>query len=133
MGGSGAGVKRAGLPGLRMIPYIAIYQIMEVNLVLSALANPHRRQILDWLRAPRRHFPPPLPEHRDLPGVCASHIFEKSELSQPTVSQYLQILERAGLLRRRRHGRWTFYSRDEAGIAQARALIDDLLGGAENG
>ncbi len=98
--------------------------------VLTTLANPHRRQLLAWLKAPADNFPPPLQEHADLLGVCASYIFEKSTLSQPTVSQYLRMLERAGLLTRSRHGKWTFYARDEAGIARALDAISGSLIGA---
>jgi len=99
------------------------------DLLLRALSNPHRRQILEWLRDPRAHFPPPLDEHKDLPGACATYIIEKSELSQPTVTQYLQLLEQAGLLTRSRHGRWTFYARDEAAILAAVARLTDILKG----
>lgn len=106
---------------------------MNIDLILKALANRHRRQILDWLRSPSEHFPPPLAEHRGIPGACASYIFQKSELSQPTVTQYLQLMEQAGLVRRERHGQWTFYSRNEAGIAAAFAIVGEAMGVCEDG
>jgi DNA-binding transcriptional ArsR family regulator len=106
---------------------------MNLSLVLKALENSHRRQLLIWLKDRRLHFPPPLAEHRDLPGVCASYIFEKSQLSQPTVSQYLQVLQRAGLVKSKRHGRWTFFSRDEKGIKEASRLIGKALAGDQTG
>lgn len=101
---------------------------MEIDTVLKALANPHRRQMLEWLKNPRAHFPDPLPEHDHLPGVCASYIFEKSTLSQATVSQYLQLLVQAGLVQKSRHGRWTFISRNEAAIAQALQNLTATIG-----
>jgi DNA-binding transcriptional ArsR family regulator len=100
---------------------------MNEDDILRALGNPHRRKLLEWLREPRVHFPPPLPEHEHLPGACATYIFEKSHLSQPTISQYLQMLERAGLLCSERNGRWTFYCRNESGIAAAQALLSRIL------
>lgn len=106
---------------------------MEMDLILKALANPHRRQILEWLRSPRAHFPPPLPEHADLPGACATYIYERSGLSQATVSQYLSLLEHAGLVRKERHGRWTFFSRDEEAIARALSALAVEIGGAVDG
>lgn len=106
---------------------------MNEDALLKALANSHRRGFLEWLREPRKHFPPPLEEHAGLPGACASYIFEKSDLSQPTVTQYLQMLEGAGLLCRHRHGRWTFYSRDEAAIAEAAERLVRILKGADDG
>ena len=101
---------------------------MQIDLILKALANGHRRQMLEWLRNPRAHFPAPLPEHADLPGACATYIFEKSDLSQATVSQYLHQLEHAGLIKRERHGRWTFFSRNEAAIAEAMNMIRSAVG-----
>lgn len=100
---------------------------MNIDEITKALANTHRRMMLKWLKEPRRYFPPALPEHAKLPGACASYIYEKSELSQGTVSQYLSQLERAGLIIRSRHGKWTFFHRDEAAIAAAiNALRSDI-------
>lgn len=101
---------------------------MYTDEILKALANPHRRLMLDWLRSPREHFPPPLPEHADLPGACATYIFEKSGLAQATASQYLSQLESVGLIIRTRHGRWTFYRRDEAAISCALETLKSALG-----
>jgi DNA-binding transcriptional ArsR family regulator len=106
---------------------------MNDDVILKALGNPHRRKLLEWLAQPRMHFPPPLPVHEHLPGACATYIFEKSSLSQPTVSQYLHMLERAELLKSERHGRWTFYSRNEAGIAVAFAVLARVLAPANHG
>lgn len=96
---------------------------MDVDEITKALANPHRRLMLRWLKDPRAHFPPALPEHAEIPGACASYIYQKSELSQGTVSQYLTQLERSGLIVCSRHGKWTFFQRDEDAIAKALATI----------
>lgn len=101
---------------------------MNTDEITKALANSHRRLMLKWLKDPRAYFPPALPEHANLPGACASYIYEKSELSQGTVSQYLSQLERAGLIIRSRHGKWTFFHRDEAAIAQALDAIKSDIG-----
>lgn len=101
---------------------------MNTDEITKALANAHRRQMLKWLKTPRAYFPPALPEHADLPGACASYIYEKSELSQGTVSQYLSQLERAGLIIRTRHGKWTFFHRNEAAIAAAFNAIKADIG-----
>ncbi len=101
---------------------------MDVDEITRALANAHRRLMLKWLKEPRTYFPPALPEHEDLPGACASYIYDKSELSQGTVSQYLSQLERAGLIVRARHGKWTFFHRDEAAIAAALNAIKVDIG-----
>lgn len=90
---------------------------MDTDKAISALNNPVRRQILLWLKD-RANFPPALPEHTNMQGVCVGYIQEKSRLSQSTVSTYMKLLRDAGLVQSERHGQWTFYHRDEARIAQ---------------
>jgi DNA-binding transcriptional ArsR family regulator len=87
--------------------------------VFKALANPVRLQVLQWLRDPERHFP--VQEAIANPeevGVCVSHIQAKTGLAQSTVSAYMASLQRAGLVRSTRVGKWTHYRRDEERIAQ---------------
>lgn len=88
---------------------------MNLERALSALNNPVRRNILGWLKD-RSNFPPALPGHEDLDGVCVGHIRDKAGLSQSAVSHYMDILKQAGLVTSERHERWTFYRRDEDGI-----------------
>jgi DNA-binding transcriptional ArsR family regulator len=91
---------------------------------LKALANPVRFEVLHWLREPEEHFPvdPAVVDPREV-GVCVSHIQAKAGLAQSTVSAYMAVLERAGLVRSTRVGKWTHYRRDEERIA---SFIDDL-------
>lgn len=96
----------------------------ELVEVFKALANPVRLQLLQWLRDPERHFP--VAERIADPhevGVCVTHIHAKIGLAQSTVSAYMAVLERAGLVRSTRVGKWTHYRRDEERIAQ---LVDVL-------
>lgn len=95
---------------------IAILRFMDIAKALSALNNPLRRQILAWLKD-RSNFPPALPEHADLTGVCVGYIQERANLSQSTVSTYMRLLKDADLVTSERHGQWTFYSRNEEAIA----------------
>ena len=67
--------------------------------VIKALANDRRLQILNWLREPRAHFPPQVDGDLVRDGVCGVFIAQKLGVSQPTVSEHLKILTRAGLLR----------------------------------
>lgn len=89
---------------------------MEIELALAALNNPIRRTILVWLKD-RSNFPPALPEHKDLDGVCIGYIREKAGLGQSTISNYMGMLKQAGLVKAERHGKWTFYRRDEEAIS----------------
>ena len=88
---------------------------MDLEKTIAALNNPVRRKILDWLKD-RSNFPPPLPEHADLEGVCVAYIQEKAGLSQSTISNYMGVLKQARLVVAERHGQWTFYRRDEDAI-----------------
>ncbi|MGE6790646.1 transcriptional regulator, ArsR family [Pseudomonas guineae] len=88
---------------------------MDIENVIAALNNPARRRILEWLKD-RSNFPPSLPEHADLDGVCVAYIQEKAGLSQSTISNYMGVLKQAGLVLAERHGQWTFYRRNEGNI-----------------
>ena len=90
---------------------------MDMEKSISALNNPIRRQILNWLKD-RSNFPPALPEHAELDGVCVGYIQEKANLSQSTISNYMGLLKQAGLVESERHGQWTFYRRNEDAIQQ---------------
>jgi DNA-binding transcriptional ArsR family regulator len=84
--------------------------------VLRALANDRRLQILDWLKDPRANFPPQVEGDLVRDGVCGVLIARKLGISQPTVSEHLRVLSRAGLIRAKRIKQWTFYRRDEAAM-----------------
>ena len=95
---------------------------MNIEKVITALNNPTRRNIISWLRD-RSNFPPALPEHADLDGVCVAYIQERAGLSQSTISNYMGLLKEAGLVDSERHGQWTFYSRNEDAI---RAFLSEV-------
>ncbi len=99
---------------------------MELDKAISALNNPVRRNILNWLKD-RSNFPPALPEHSDLEGVCVQYIREKANLSQSTISNYMGVLKHAGLVASERHGQWTFYRRNEEAIRTLLAAIEEEL------
>ena len=100
---------------------------MALSDCLKALSNPKRMQILHWLRDPRAHFR----EQRDgdlvEDGVCGVLIAEKLNVSQPTVTQHMQILQQAGLVRSKRVKQWTFYQRDEERIAELKNSFAEEL------
>ena len=89
---------------------------MDAEEVLRALANERRLQILEWLKHPRRHFPAQIDGDLVKDGVCGVLIARKLRVSQPTASEHLNILVRAGLLSGKRLKQWTFYQRDERRI-----------------
>jgi DNA-binding transcriptional ArsR family regulator len=89
---------------------------MNLELALRALSNERRLRILDWLRSPRRHFPPQVDGELIKDGVCGLLIARKLKITQPTASEHLKILQQAGLIRGKRIKQWTFCKQDEAQI-----------------
>lgn len=98
--------------------------VVEINKVL---ANEVRLNILKWLREPETHFPP----HKELghfnDGVCVQYIGDKAGLSPSTTSHYLSMMQRAGLVTPTRHGKWTYYKRDEQQIRKYLDLLEESL------
>lgn len=98
--------------------------------ISKALSNETRLNILKWLKDPVNNFPPQgacLSEPVDLKGgVCVSSIQEKANLSPSTVSNYLDVLQRAGLLLSERHGKWTYYRRNEETLSAFAEYIKEL-------
>lgn len=104
---------------------------MDVIEISKALSNETRLNILKWLKNPVANFPPQggcLDKPVDLKGgVCVSSIQAKAKISQSTVSSYLDMLQRAGLLLSERHGKWTYYRRNEAIIQAFSKYIGEEL------
>jgi ArsR family transcriptional regulator len=92
---------------------------------LKALANPARVRILRWLKDPG-DFPPQL-QPADEVGVCLKHIQARAGVSQSTASQYMAVLQGAGLVTSTKIGQWTHYRRDEARIAALAAHVRSSL------
>jgi DNA-binding transcriptional ArsR family regulator len=85
---------------------------MDTLNIFKSLSNEARLQILEWLKEPHRHFEP----QGDIAletGVCVSQITEKLNMTQSTASQYLSMLQKAGILHATRIGKWTYYRRNE--------------------
>jgi len=96
---------------------------MKTSIALRALANERRLQILEWLKEPRKHFPPQVDGDLVKDGVCGLLIARKLRVTQPTASEHLNILSRAGLVRGKRIKQWTFYKRDEAEIRRIKKTV----------
>ena len=93
--------------------------------IFKALSNKSRLQILQWLKSPELHFPGQ--ENGYGHGVCVGQIHKKAGLTQSTVSEYLGVLQRAGLIEATRVGQWTYYKRNDAAFqAFSRLIAKDL-------
>jgi ArsR family transcriptional regulator len=98
--------------------------IVEISKVLS---NTTRVNILKWLKDPESNFPP----HKDIDhfrdGVCVGFIQDKTGLSQSTISTYLTSMQSAKLIIPTRHGKWTYYRRNEKVIAAYKETLSREL------
>jgi DNA-binding transcriptional ArsR family regulator len=103
------------------VPELSADQLLEA---LKALANPVRLQIMEWLRDPDGEFADyEVIADRQEVGICVSNIQAKSGLAQSTVSSYMATLERAGLVRSTRVGKWTHYKRNDALVRRVGAAV----------
>ena len=89
---------------------------MDMTETFKALSNPTRLQILMWLKDPEANFPeqgghPGVPD--DLKGgVCVGSIRDKAGISQ---------------LLSERHGKWTYFRRNEEAIAELAEFVGGEL------
>jgi len=88
-----------------------------------ALSSERRVQILEWLKNPRKYFPPQVDGDLVRDGVCGVLIARKLRVSQPTASVHLRILLGAGLIRGKRIKQWTFYKRQEDSIRRFKKMV----------
>jgi DNA-binding transcriptional ArsR family regulator len=96
---------------------------MNLENALRALSNDRRLLILDWLKNPRKYFPPQVDGDLVKDGVCGLLIARKLHVSQPTASEHMKILLQAGLVKGKRIKRWTFYQRNEKQIWSVKKLF----------
>lgn len=79
--------------------------------VLRALAEPRRREILALVG-----------EREMASGEIAGHF----EISRPAISQHLQVLKAAGLVRERRVGTRHLYQARPEGMAELKTFIEQF-------
>lgn len=91
--------------------------------IFKALSNKTRLQILNWLKEPELNFPDQEQHGCFDHGVCVGQIQLKTGLTQSTVSEYLSVLQRAGLVKSTRIGQWTYYQRNE----EAFTLLSQMI------
>lgn len=100
---------------------------MSSLLVLKALSNEKRFQILRWILSPCEHFPPQRDGDLIKDGVCVASITEKIGLSQPTVTSHMKILVEAGLVSAKPIKNWVFYKPNRAAVTRAIDVLSQDL------
>lgn len=86
------------------------YSPTTLDRTFAALADPTRRQILAQLAQGDR---------------CVTRLARRYAMSLPAVSKHLRVLEKAGLLRRRRYGRVHEMQLQARPLKQAARWVDE--------
>src|SRR6185436_14083852 len=89
-----------------MVKYLA----GNLDRTFAALADPTRRRIL---------------AHLARGDKCVTHLAKPHAMSLPAVSKHLRVLEKAGLLRRRRYGRVHEMQLDAKPLQEAARWVDE--------
>lgn len=106
---------------------------MGINVnVFKALSNQTRLDILRWLKDPEKEITSVTCETvrfmmANKGGICVQDLVIKADLAQSTVSNYLSMMERCNLLISERHGKWTYYRRNEIYIQDLAKMIGEEL------
>jgi DNA-binding transcriptional ArsR family regulator len=85
--------------------------------MLHAIGDPTRRRILGSLKQRGANHA------GKYTGLCAGDIEERMNLSQPTISHHMAILNKAGLVDAVKQGQWRWYRRNEKAL---RRLVKSL-------
>ena len=94
---------------------------MDPLKILKALSNPHRLDIILWLKHPEKEFGVQVHSKTliDFPNsVSVKSIQKRCGVSQSSVSTFMTMLERAGLVESRKIDQYTYYRRNETVIRE---------------
>ena len=85
--------------------------------LLKALADENRLLILEMLSCGE---------------MCACDIMDRLELTQPTISHHMKILQQSKLVEGRKGGKWVFYSINRKTIKGVQDFLKGLVEPKEN-
>ena len=84
---------------------------IDVAVICKALGDSNRLQIVQMLSDGEK---------------CGCKLLEAFEITQPTLSHHMKILCDAGIVTGRKDGKWTYYSFNQEGIANARSILQQI-------
>ncbi|ABR47198.1 regulatory protein, ArsR [Alkaliphilus metalliredigens QYMF] len=79
--------------------------------ILKALADKNRLLIIEMLSCGE---------------LCACDIMDGLALTQPTISHHMKILQHAKLVKRRKEGKWVFYSINQEKVDELQGFLKHL-------
>ena len=86
----------------------------------KALGDVHRLRALRFIAGGA----PPGADRDD--AVCACHVQDHLELSQPATSYHLKVLREAGLVDAEKRGRWVHYRISAEGLEALQAFLGEI-------
>lgn len=90
----------------------------QITVIFKALCDENRVQIFRILQNGE---------------LCACHLLEELNLSQPTLSHHMKILCDSGLVTGRKEGKWMHYSISAEGVQIAADCLKEITAVNENG
>lgn len=106
--------------------------IQSIGEIFKALSNEHRLRIMGWLMNPRPNFPPQPDGDLVEDGVCVAYLTEKTGLTQPSVTNHMQLLQQAGLVSSKRKKNWVLYKPEPERFHEAITALRMLASKAPN-
>lgn len=94
------------------------YSYAEYVLLFKALADETRLKIIDLLSCSE---------------MCACHLLENFNITQPTLSYHMKILCDSGIVNGRRDGAWMHYSNNSAIIENISEFISVIKSNKDKG
>ena len=98
-------------------PQQADVALEDLSSVFKALSDPARLKILRLLADSALG-------RCCAEGVCGCDLEAVTQLSQPTVSHHMKLLQNASLVSAEKRGKWMFYTLNPQGFALARAALE---------
>ncbi|MCL2860111.1 MAG: metalloregulator ArsR/SmtB family transcription factor [Oscillospiraceae bacterium] len=89
----------------------------QAIIVFKALSDNNRLQIVDMLSCGE---------------LCACKILEKFNITQPTLSHHMKVLNEAGIVNSRKQGSWSYYSLNSKNIANIMEFIKSISSNKDN-
>ena len=86
--------------------------IMEKHKIFKAFSNEVRLKVFEFLLEGK---------------MCVSGIVNKLNVTQPTVTQHLKILQEVGVVKSEKIGYWMHYSIDKGGIERVRNELKQFI------
>lgn len=84
--------------------------------IFKALGNKHRLEIINLIKDNE---------------ICACMLLEELEISQPTLSHHMKVLEDIALVNSRKDGKWRHYSLNQEKIKDLANFLTSLISSDE--